>query len=97
MKGQSNRTQIDGIWYYFHYKTKKWLKVTNHNNNSHDADTVKIANLAKERDGAGNAGSLPQGLAQLAQGKDQNVVSLQRELYLQRIKEAKELFRQNMS
>lgn len=93
-KGQPNKAQIDGKWYWYHFKSKRWIPSKKDKNPS-DKKEEKIADPDVKKNG--KPGGLPSALASLAEGKDPKQIALQTDLYNQRIKEAQEMFASNLS
>lgn len=91
-KGEPNRQKIDGVWHYYHFRSKKWLECSE----AAKKEADQSANIAKTGDPSEQPGGLPAALAALTKGKDQSQVDLSKNIYLQRLKEAEEQFRQSL-
>lgn len=90
-KGEPNRQKIDGVWHYYHFRSKKWLECSE----AAKKEADQSANIAKTSDSE-KPGGLPAALAALTKGKDQSQVDLSKNLYLQRLNEAEEQFRKSL-
>lgn len=96
-KGESNKTQIDGEWYWFHFKSKRWILSDKDKIPTEEQKRASGADSKGGKNGANSQGGLPAALANLAKGKDQKQIELQTDLYNQRIKEAADLFAANFN
>ena len=93
-------TKIDGLWHWYHFKSKKWIKCKDQENPNQKSANVTFSEDTRRSNGFNGSISettkLPPELANLAQGKDPAQVALQAKIYFSKIQNAAKEFGMNL-